>query len=233
MSYPEEKRNVNGDPLVKTLLRRYAKELPSLADYPLKARRFAAGEMLAKPGEALENLCFLVEGCATVYNAMENGRAAMLTEYRGAQTIGELELLMESPVLTGSIQANTSGAMLYLPLEPSRERLMNDAAILRYLGREVARKLERSSRLSAQDRLYPLSARLAAYLLYRQSLPETGEWLTMPLTRLCELMGTSYRHLLRTLRDYCDLGYLFRESNGYRIADAEGLKRLAGSLRYD
>ena len=233
MSYPEEKTAEAGDALVKTLLRRHANELPPLADYPLKARRFVAGEMLAQPGEPLQNLCFLVEGCATVYNAMENGRAAMLTEYRGVQTIGELELLMEGPVLTGSIQAGTSGAMLYLPLEPSRERLFHDAAILRYLGREVARKLEHSSRLSAQDRLYPLSARLAAYLLYRQSVPEAGPRFTMPLTRLCELMGSSYRHLLRTLREYCEHGYLVRENGGYRIADEYALKRLAGSIRYD
>ena len=233
MSYPEEKRAEDGEALVKTLLRRYGEALPPLEGYPLKARRFVAGEMLAQPGEPLENLCFLVEGCATVYNAMENGRAAMLTEYRGVQTIGELELLMEGPVLTGSIQAGTAGAMLYLPLKPSRERLLRDAAILRYLGREVARKLEHSSRLSAQDRLYPLSARLAAYLLYRQSVPEAEPRLTMPLTRLCELMGTSYRHLLRTLREYCECGYLARENGGYRIVDAEGLKRLGGSLRYD
>lgn len=233
MSYPDEKRAEDGDALVKTLLRRYGEVLPPLEGYPLKARRFVAGEMLAQPGEPLQNLCFLVEGCATVYNAMENGRAAMLTEYRGVQTIGELELLMEGPVLTGSIQAGTSGAMLYLPLEPSRERLFHDAAILRYLGREVARKLEHSSRLSAQDRLYPLSARLAAYLLYRQSVPEAEPRLTMPLTRLCELMGTSYRHLLRTLREFCENGYLVRENGGYLIADEEALKRLAGSIRYD
>ena len=233
MSYPDEKRAEDGDALVKTLLRRYGEALPPLEGYPLKARRFVAGEMLAQPGEPLQNLCFLVEGCATVYNAMENGRAAMLTEYRGVQTIGELELLMEGPVLTGSIQAGTSGAMLYLPLEPSRERLFHDAAILRYLGREVARKLEHSSRLSAQDRLYPLSARLAAYLLYRQSVPEAEQRLTMPLTRLCELMGTSYRHLLRTLREFCENGYLVRENGGYLIADEEALKRLAGSIRYD
>ncbi|HNX63054.1 MAG TPA: cyclic nucleotide-binding domain-containing protein [Candidatus Limiplasma sp.] len=233
MSYPDEKRAEDGDALVKTLLRRYGEALPPLEGYPLKARRFVAGEMLAQPGEPLQNLCFLVEGCATVYNAMENGRAAMLTEYRGVQTIGELELLMEGPVLTGSIQAGTSGAMLYLPLEPSRERLFHDAAILRYLGREVARKLEHSSRLSAQDRLYPLSARLAAYLLYRQSVPEAEPRLTMPLTRLCELMGTSYRHLLRTLREFCENGYLVRENGGYLIADEEALKRLAGSIRYD
>ena len=51
--------------------------------------------------------------------------------------------------------------------------------------------------------------------------------------RLCELMGTSYRHLLRTLREFCENGYLVRENGGYLIADEEALKRLAGSIRYD
>lgn len=215
------------------LLWRHAEALPPLDAYPLTAERFSPGQMLAASGEPLTRLCFVVEGCATVFNAMENGRAALLTEYRGVQTIGEVELMTDSPVLTGSVRASTAGAMLCVPLAAAREKLLSDAAMLRFLGREVARKLERTSRLAAQDRLYPLAARLAAYLLYAQPEDAADEGRPLHLTRLSELTGTSYRHLLRTLRDFTDRGYVRRSEGGYRVADREALGRLAGALRYD
>jgi len=221
------------DALTSALLARHRAALPLLDGYAVTARRFAAGEVLAAAGEPLTRLSFLVEGFATVYNVMENGRAALLTEYRGVQTIGEVELLMDYPTLTGSVRASTKGAMLCVPLDTEREKLLADAAMLRFLGREVALKLERSSRLNAQDKLYPLAARLAAWLLYAQAAGRADEPAPLRLTRLSELMGSSYRHLLRTLRAFCDNGYIRRENGGFRVLDGNALARLAGTLRYD
>ena len=221
------------DALVKALLKKFADRLPPLGAYPVAAERFAPGQMLAAAGEPFTRLCFVVEGFATVYNVMDNGRTALLTEYRGVQTIGEVELLMGEPVFSGSVRASTAGAMLTVPLAQAREQLLSDADMLRFLGREVARKLERSSRLNAQDRLYSLSARLAAYLLY--ALPPAGEsgGRALHLTRVSELMWASYRHLLRTLSDFIRQGYILREGGGYRVENREALARLAGALRYD
>ena len=211
------------------LWRKHADHLPPLDGYALTSRRFRAGERLAMAGEPLVRLCFVVEGCATVHRLMENGRVALLREYHGIQCIGELELLMQYPTLTCDIRATTAGAMLCIPLETERERLSADADMLAYLGREVARKLERTSRLATQDRLYRVSARLAAYLLYAQR----GGQAQVHLTRLSELMGTSYRHLLRTLREFCDAGWIAHSDGVYRIVDAPALAELAGQIRYD
>lgn len=217
------------DAKAQALWKAHEHDLPPLGAYPLTERSFAAGEMLAVAGEPLTQLSFLVEGFATVYSLMENGRVAVLTEYRGVQTIGEVELLMGHPTLTGCVQASTPGIMLCLPLAGWETHLFSDAPLLRFLGREVARKLERSSRLTAQDRLYPLASRLAAYLLYKgKSVHEA-----INLTRLSEMAGVSYRHLLRTLRVFTDRGWICREGEGYRILQPEALARLAGEIRYD
>lgn len=211
------------------LLHQYADMLPSLADYPVSTLRFAAGAFLAHAGDSLTRLCFVVAGSVTVYQLMENGRVSLLREYSSVQTIGELEFLMDYPTLTSDVRADTDGVMLVIPLEGARERLYADAALLRYLGREVARKLERTSRLGTQDRLYPIAQRLAAYLLYAQKAGHVR----IHLTRLSELMGTSYRHLLRTLQQFCDAGWLLRENGGYRILQTEQLARMGRGIRYD
>ena len=212
------------------LLRKYKDQLPPLEGYPLYSLRFAAGERLAVACEPLTRLCFVVEGLATVHNATENGRAVLLREDERMPLIGELELLMNYPVYTSDVRATTEGALLYIPLDRAvRERIFSDAVMLRLLGRVVAQKLERTSRLATQDRLYPVAERLAAYILYTQR----NRHMDAHLTRLSELMGTSYRHLLRTLRDFCDQGWLVREDSGFRVLDMAALSRLAGQIRYD
>ena len=212
------------------LWKKHENELPPLEAYPLLSCRFTAGEVLASPGEPPTRLCFVVEGLATVHNTMENGRALLLREYRGVQTIGELEFLLAYPTHTSEVRATTRGALLYIPLkEPVRAQMEMDAAMLRYLGRVVASKLEHSNRVATQDRLYPLAARLAAYLLYCQHSSEP----IAPLTRISELMGTSYRHLLRTLHTFCEQGMVIHVDGHYRVADAHTLTQLAGQIRYD
>lgn len=217
------------EPRALALWQKHVDRLPPLADYPITVRRFVAGEALATAGEPLTRLCFVVEGCATVHSMMENGRAVLLMEYRGVQCIGELELLTDTPTLTSDIRSITRGAMLCIPLENTREQILCDPAMLLHLAREVAKKLARTSRLASQDRLYPLAARLAAYLLYAQQ----GNRVTLHLTRLAEQMGTSYRHLLRTLREFADQQWLVREGSGYRVLDPQALAQLGKGIHYN
>lgn len=212
------------------LWQQYAANLPPLEDYPLQAVRFHAGEVLAGVGEPLTRLCFMVEGLATVHNVMENGRALLLREFSGVQTIGELELLMAYPVHASAVKAITAGVLLAIPLTPAvRQKAFSDAALLRYLGQVVANKLERSNRIAAQDRLYPVAARLAAFMLYLHHNRQEA----INLTRLSELLGTSYRHVLRILRSFVDAGWLCHSGKGYRVLDTAALTRLAGEIRYD
>ncbi len=233
MSYSRQKEKNRADAYIKALLQKHASELPCLNAYPLAVKTFHTGDQLAVYGEPLTHLCFLVEGYATVFNAMENGRTALLTEYRGVQTIGEVELLMDYPMLTGSVRAHSDGVMLCIPLSKARGQIDEDAAMLRFLGRQVAQKLEHTSRLNAQDRMYPFAARLAAYLLHYQCNTAQKQYTPLHLTRLSELMGASYRHLLRTLKSFTDQEYIQRRDGGYRIINRQALQQLAGNLRYD
>lgn len=217
------------DRLTALLLERHAQELPPLAGYPLTSHRFAVGEKLAASGDPLTSLCFVAEGRATVHRTLENGSAVLLREYGGLHTVGELELLMGYPTLTGDVRALTAGALLALPLPATRERIFADPVLLAYLGREVARKLEHTSRIAAQDHFYPLAERLAAYLLYARR----GDRLPLNWMRVSDLMGASYRHQLRVLHDFCEAGWLVRAPEGYRIRDEAALRLLGGAIRYD
>ncbi|MEG2718091.1 MAG: helix-turn-helix domain-containing protein, partial [Clostridia bacterium] len=70
----------------------------------------------------------------------------------------------------------------------------------------------------------PLQARLCSYI----RIVCANGFFHEKLTELAELLGTSYRHLLRTLDALCAQGVLSREENGFRVMDEEALQRLGG-----
>lgn len=202
------------------------RQIPTLPEYPSFVRRFTAGDMLVREAQPELLLAFVLEGSAKVFHAMENGRRLMHTLYRGNEVMGELELMLESPCMLTDICAVTDGALLVLEVSKCKERLLRDEHMLRFFARELAHKLDRSTRQGSDNLLYPLSARLASCILENAQ----GVCFHENLMRLSERLGTSYRHLLRTLRTLCERGALEKCEKGYHIRNALVLRELAGGL---
>lgn len=207
---------------------------PTLLEYPVVISRFARGQTLLRYGQRMAQLSFLLEGRAKVFRVMENGRSVLHALFEGQaaqnpaamEVLGDLELLMGYHKATTDVVAITEGIMLNIPLEPCREKLLSDAKMLRFLGGELARKLERSSRVGAQNLLYPLPVRLAAYMLFSAQNGLFHE----NLGQVSELLATSYRHLLRTMKGFCESGAVARCPEGYRIVDRAALLREGESI---
>ncbi|MPM79649.1 hypothetical protein SDC9_126688 [bioreactor metagenome] len=87
---------------------------------------------------------------------------------------------------------------------------------------------------SSINLLYPLENRLASYI--NESLV-CGDNLYIDfdenLNNIAELLGSSYRHLLRTFNTLCKKGVLKREDGKYKIINKVLLKDLAGDLYQD
>ncbi len=213
---------VDGYQMGEDLLQR----IPTLINYPVKARAFERGQVLARVGEPMTELSIMVRGRAKVFRVMNNGRAVLYTLFQGLEVIGDLELLLGYPQATTDIVAISQGLLLTLSLSACKQQLLGDTAMLRLLGHELARKLERSSRMGAQNLLYPLQARFAAYLLFSAQKGVFCE----NLTHVSEQMAASYRHLLRVIRTLCDTGVLEHVGKSYRIRDEEKLREICGEI---
>ena len=204
-------------------------KVPTLLEYPLSVRRFQRGDMVVRFQEPIRELQLMTEGRAKVVTVMGNGRTILHTMFHGFEVIGDLELLRGYEAATTNIQAITEVVTLCIPLQACQKKLLADTAMLRLLGEELAKKLERSSRQTSQNLLYPLSARLAAYLLFSAQ----KDIFTENLTHVSELMATSYRHLLRTLKTFCAEGAICKRANGYHILNKEYLAREGESLLWE
>ena len=80
--------------------------------------------------------------------------------------------------------------------------------------------MKRSSKNSSINLLYPLENRVASYII-SIGVKEDSKYFKFDetLTIISELLGTSYRHLLRTLNKLVDKKILSREKDLYIVLD--------------
>ena len=78
--------------------------------------------------------------------------------------------------------------------------------------------------------LYPLENRLVRYILEAYSTNYSQDENSESLTHISELLGTSYRHLLRVLDKFCSENIIKKSNKTIVILDTQKLENLAGDL---
>lgn len=187
--------------------------------------KFNKGEHICKVQEKLEYLYFLVKGKAKVYTIMSNGKSLLLCFYAPFKVIGDVEFMYLNKA-DCSVQAIEETYCIGIPFEYIRKYSLEDSKFLRFICDGLAEKLTRLSKYSSINLLYPLENRVASYILSNKEKNIFKE----NLTETAELLGASYRHLLRTLNILCNKSVIKRNKNYYEIIDEDTLKKLAGDL---
>lgn len=193
---------------------------------------FKKNEHICKENEDIHYLYFFVEGKVKAYNTLSNGKALLLCFYDGLQIVGDVELV-HARKTSANVQAIEDTYCIGIPLDKMRGQLLHDATFLRCICDSLARKFSRLSKNSSINLLYPLENRLASYML------ATGESVVQDekkfifhgnLTEISELLGSSYRHLLRTLHTLCDKGVIRKRDGYFEIINMGLLKELAADI---
>lgn len=195
--------------------------------------KFQRMEYLCYEEQKLSHLMFLVEGKAKVFRTLANGKSMLIALYEPFAVMGEVELL-EGRSVSSNVQALSSCYALALNIEIARVRLSEDPIFLKFMCSMLAEKLHDLGSMSSINLYYPLENRLASYIL-ATALPINKEEseekvFNENLTQLSELMGTSYRHLLRILNRFCQRGVITKGDKGYLILSEMMLEELAGDL---
>lgn len=182
---------------------------------------YEAGETICMEGGQMEWLIFILAGKAKAFCSTEEGKNLLLSFYWEGGIIGDLEFFMEQEQFHANVQAVEKTRCLMVPLQPNRSVLASCASFLVQLGKGVADKLVRCSVNSTHIILFPLEVRVCSYIAVAEVDGMFGE----KLTETAELLGTSYRHLLRTLNHLAEEKILEKRGRAYHICDKEELKR--------
>ena len=200
----------------------------------LEVMKFNRLEYLCREEEPMNYLMFFVEGKAKVFRTLANGKNLLISFYAPFEVMGEVELLEERST-SCTAQALSTCYVLALDMSKARAKLSEDVSFLKFTCNILAEKLHNLGTNSSINLFYPLENRLASYILItsvRVKDKEGQEQLVFleNLTHLSELLGTSYRHLLRTLNSLCKNNIITKDKKGYIIKDLVGLEDLAEDL---
>ena len=119
-------------------------------------------------------------------------------------------------------------------MDKARKELTKDRKFLKFTCESLAEKLAAVSMNSSINLLYPLENRLASYI--NESLTNDEELyidFDENLVNIAELLGSSYRHLLRTFNALCKKGVIEKYDGKYKVINKMLLKDLAGDLYQD
>lgn len=185
---------------------------------------FRKGEHLVREGVRLDHLLYVVEGRVKVTTSATTGKTLLICFYVPGNVLGNIEALQADRTATANAQAATDTTCIAVPIEPNREYFRGSLPFLNHLCLELATTFARSSKNNALNILYPLQTRLCSYI----SMTQENGIFHENLTEVSELLGASYRHLLRTIEKLCAEGILTKGAQGYTVSDPHELDRLAG-----
>ncbi len=202
----------------------------------MRLLKFDKHEYLSREDEDLEYLLFFIQGKAKVFKTLPNGRNLLLAFYKPFRVIGDIEVVKNQRA-TGTIQALSTCYCLAISMEKARLELTKDRKFLKFTCESLAEKLAAVSMNSSINLLYPLENRLSSYinesLIYEKNEENLYIDFDENLINIAEMLGSSYRHLLRTFNTLCKKGVLEREGRKYKVINKTLLKDLAGDLYQD
>ncbi len=194
---------------------------------------YRKNDFICREGDVIDYLFFIVDGKSKVFTTVSNGKSLLLCFYHALRIIGDVEIL-GSKTATSNVQVIEDTYCIGMTKENVSKHLFEDAKFLKYMCNSLGQKLNRCSKNSAINLLYSLENRLASFILAAGELTDIqGQkilTLSENLSELSELLGTSYRHLLRTLNGLCEKGIIRKTGLGYEVIDQAAIRGLAADL---
>lgn len=190
---------------------------------------FNKGENICIQNEKIDKLYFFVQGKLKVYRVLENGKSLLIAFYYPFMTLGDIELINYENA-DANVTAIEDSYLIALDYEKVRNILLKDVKYLRYTCDSLVKKLKQTSKNGSINILYPLENRLASYILVTGEKIEKDFVFKENLTYLAELLGCSYRHLLRTIKSLMERKIIEKEEDYYKVLNFRELKDIASDL---
>ncbi len=183
-------------------------------------RAYEKGEYLFRQREEIGGIYLLYNGKVNVSVTANNGKTLLLSVCTNPTLLGEIEFFTDG-LATTNAQAINHTLLFVIPFVQIRNVAGNER-FLTFLGLSLAKKLTRSVHNTTMNILNSADTKVSSYIL----LSNVEGRFQANLTQVAELLGISYRHLLRTLESLCKDGILKKDNHTYVIRDMQGLKVL-------
>ncbi|MBV7275609.1 helix-turn-helix domain-containing protein [Clostridium sp. PL3] len=189
---------------------------------------YRKGEFILKAEFELEYYYLLVNGKIKISYLFENGKSMLLKFYREFNVIGDLEFLKDKPVRC-NVEAIEDTYFIAIPSDILRKKYMNNVNFLQHLVTFLSEKLEATINNTSYNFIYPLTNRLASYLV-EHITDKNYIILDSSFKEIAQFLGTTYRHLNRTFNELEAEEIIKCENTTIYILDEDRLRELSKNL---
>ena len=181
---------------------------------------YGADEAICQQDDQLTALSLVVKGKVKIVRRLFNGKDYILDISTHPNLIGDIELLTGQAIVS-SVIALDKVWVVQLPLS-NRQELLSDSTFLYMVGKGLATSLYQQNIQVASNIGYSVKERLATHIL---NIENQGHF-QLELHLLADSFGTSYRHLLRTIKDFLEKNIISKQGKDYQICDRKTLEKL-------
>ncbi|MDQ0481118.1 Crp/Fnr family transcriptional regulator [Guptibacillus hwajinpoensis] len=194
---------------------------------------FEQGERICDQGNPAKHLFILVKGKVKIYTTSVEGKTLILSFKTPIELIGDIEYV-HGGNLINTVEAVSTVELIGIPYTTLRKYGAEDPALLQFLLSIITNKFYIKSNALSFNIMHSVEVRLASYLLSVTGNKEAAEKETkVNLMDAANLIGTSYRHLNRIIKKFCEKGLIDRRDGGLLVQDRKGLEDLVGQNIYE
>ncbi len=199
----------------------------------IKLLTFSKNESIINEMDTIDAIYFVVSGKIKVYKEYENGKTLLLQFVDGLCSMGDLEYINEINIATGSVKAVSEVTLFKVDFKTLKNRYSTNNQFNDYMVKHLSKRFLSSTIKSNINLIYPLETRLASYIL-SMNIETMGNKVTLyNLQDLSDNLGTSYRHLHRTLKELVEKSIITRNRNLIEIIDYKKLEELSRGNIYE
>ncbi len=185
-------------------------------------------EYILEAEAELQYYYLLADGKIKISYLFENGKSMFLKFYQDFNTLGDLELLKNIPILC-NVEAVKDTYLIAIPAAILREKYMDNIGFLHHLVGSLSEKLYATINNSSYNYVYPLANRLSSYLV--EHITDTDFIiLNSSFEEIAQFLGTTYRHLNRTLKELEAEAIIKCANKTIHILDEGRLRELSKNL---
>lgn len=185
-------------------------------------------EYILESGEILEYYYLLVDGKIKIYYPFENGKSMTLKFYNDFNTLGDLELLKDTPILC-NVDAVKDTFLIAIPATVLRGKYYDNVKLLHHLVNSLSEKLYGTINNSSYNFVYPLINRVSTYLVEHLT-DKDYIILNSSYLEIAQFLGTTYRHLNRTLKEMESRSIIKCADKKIYILDINKLRELSKNI---
>lgn len=189
---------------------------------------YEKNEYILEAESNLEYYYLLVDGKIKVSYLFENGKSMFLKFYKEFNSIGDLELLKNIPILC-NIDAIEDTYLIAIPSDILRKKCLDNIKFLHHLVDSLSEKLFATINNSSYNFVYPLINRLSSYLV-EHITDKNYIVLSSSFLEIAQFLGTTYRHLNRTFKELESQSIIKCENKTIYILDENRLRELSKNL---